>query len=48
LESLKGRDESENLEVDGEIILEWFLRKEGGYEWIGCIWFRMGIIGKLS
>jgi hypothetical protein len=29
-ENLKGRDHSEDLDVDGTIILEWILRKQGG------------------
>jgi hypothetical protein len=33
LESLKGRDHLENLVVDGRIILEWILRKQGGKVW---------------
>jgi len=28
LENLKGRDHSEDLGVDGKIILKWFVRKE--------------------
>jgi hypothetical protein len=30
LEGLKGRDHSEDLGVDGRIILEWILGKYGG------------------
>jgi hypothetical protein len=30
LEDLKGRDHPEDLHVDGKIILEWILGKEGG------------------
>jgi hypothetical protein len=30
LENLKGRDD-----LDGKIILEWFLGKKGGREWTG-------------
>jgi hypothetical protein len=30
MENLKGRDDAENLDVDGKIILEWILEKYGG------------------
>jgi hypothetical protein len=35
-ENLKGRDHSEDLGVDGKIILEWILRELGwkGVDWI--------------
>jgi hypothetical protein len=36
-ENLKGRDHSEDLGVDREIILEWILEKKGGKFWTGCI-----------
>jgi len=35
---LKGRDHAGNLDVDGRIILEWILGKEGGKLWTGFIW----------
>jgi hypothetical protein len=44
---LKGGDRSEDLRVDGRIILEWFLRKYGGRVWSGCIWLRIGANGGL-
>jgi hypothetical protein len=34
---LKGRDHSEDLGVDGRIILEWILGKYGGKVWTGFI-----------
>jgi len=37
LENLKGRDQSEDLGVDGKTILEWILEKYGGKGWTGCI-----------
>jgi hypothetical protein len=37
LENLKGRDHSEDLCVEGRIILEWILGKEDEKLWIGCI-----------
>jgi hypothetical protein len=40
VENLKGRDHSEDLGVDGRIILEWILGKYGGEMWTGSIWIR--------
>jgi hypothetical protein len=34
----EGKSRSEDLSVDGEIILEWILGKEGGKVWTGFIW----------
>jgi hypothetical protein len=42
LENPKGRDHSEDLGVDGRIILEWILGKGGGKEWTGFMWLRIG------
>jgi hypothetical protein len=39
-ENLKGKDHSEDLDVDGKIILEWILGKYGGQVWTRCIWLR--------
>jgi len=36
--NLKGRDHSENLEVDGKIILEWILEKQDETVRTGHIW----------
>jgi hypothetical protein len=36
---VKGRDHSEDLGIDGSIILKWM--------WIGFIWFRIGTSGGL-
>jgi hypothetical protein len=47
LEYLKGRALSEDLVVDGTIILEWILGKLGGKMWTGFIWFRIGNSGRL-
>jgi hypothetical protein len=48
LENLKGRDLSENLGVDGRIILEWIFGKYGRKVWwTGCIWVRIGSSGGL-
>jgi hypothetical protein len=38
---MKGRDHSEDLGVDGRIILEWILGKYGGKVWTGFIWLRI-------
>jgi len=40
-EILKERDHSEDLDVDGRIILEWILRTLCGKVWIRCIWLRV-------
>jgi len=42
LENMKGRHNSENLGIDGRIILEWILEKQGGKVWAGYIWLRIG------
>jgi hypothetical protein len=42
LENLKGRCRSEDPRIDGRIILEWILGKEGGKLWTGFIWLRIG------
>jgi hypothetical protein len=38
---LKVRDHSEDLGIDGNIILEWILGKEGGKVWTGFTWLRI-------
>jgi hypothetical protein len=43
----KGRDHSEDLDVDGKIIFEWILGKWGGKIWIDCIWLRTGTSSRL-
>jgi hypothetical protein len=47
LESLKGRDHPEDLDIDGRIILKWNLRKLGWRVWIGFIWLRIRTSGRL-
>jgi hypothetical protein len=47
MENLKGCDYSEDLGVDGKIILEWTLGESGGKVWTGFIWIRIGISGRL-
>jgi hypothetical protein len=45
--NLKGKDHSEDLGVDGKIILERMLGKWGGKAWIGFIWLRIRTSGGL-
>jgi hypothetical protein len=40
--NLKRRDHSEDLGVDGKIISERILGKQGGNMQTGCIWLRTG------
>jgi hypothetical protein len=47
LENLKARDRSEDLAVDGRIISECIIGKQGGKVWTGCIWLRIGTSGGL-
>jgi len=37
-EDVKGRDHSEDLTIDGEILLEWMSGKFVGNLWTGVIW----------
>jgi hypothetical protein len=39
---VSGRDHSEDLDVDGSVILKWILGKWGGKEWTGFISLRVG------
>jgi hypothetical protein len=48
LEKLKGRDHSEDLGVDGRIILEWILGKYNGRVWTRVFWLRTGTSGGFS
>jgi hypothetical protein len=47
LKNLKGREHSEDLGVDGRIILEWMLGEEVGVSWTVFIWLRIGTDGRL-
>jgi hypothetical protein len=46
-ENLKGGDHSEDLGVDGWIILEWIFGKQGGNVWNRCIWLGIETSGGL-
>jgi hypothetical protein len=39
------KDHTEDLDINGKIILEWILWKYSGKMWIGCIWPRIGTSG---
>jgi hypothetical protein len=43
--NVRGRDHSEDLDVDGRIILEWILEKYGGKVWTECICLRIETSG---
>jgi hypothetical protein len=45
--NLKERDHSEDLGVDGRIILEWISGEGGGKVWTGFIWLRIETTGGL-
>jgi hypothetical protein len=47
LETLRGIDHKGDLDVDGKIILELILGKQGGKIWIGLIWLKIGAGGEL-
>jgi len=47
LENLREGEHLEGLSVDGKIILQWILGKEGVNVWTGCIWIRIGTSGRL-
>jgi hypothetical protein len=44
---LKGKDHSEDVGIDGRIILEWILGKWHGKVGTGCMWLRTGTSGRL-
>jgi hypothetical protein len=43
---MKAVDHLEDVSVDGRIILEWILGKQGGRMWLGCIWLRIWTSGE--
>jgi hypothetical protein len=46
-ESLNGRDQLEDIHVDGRIILKWILGKYIMGMWIGFIWLRIGTVDRI-
>jgi hypothetical protein len=44
---MKGRDHSEDLSIDGNVMLKWIFGKQGERMWIGFIWLRIGASGGL-
>ena len=44
---MKGRDNLEDLSVDGRIIINWIVKKSDKWTWTGLIWLRTGIGGGL-
>jgi hypothetical protein len=48
LDTLKGRDNSEDQDINGRILLKWILGKQGLGMWIGFIWLRIGMGGRTS
>jgi hypothetical protein len=48
LENQKERDYSEDISIDGKIILEWILGKQGRKVQSRFIWLRIGINGGLQ
>jgi hypothetical protein len=40
-ENLEGRQHSEQISVDGKVILKWILGKYGGKVWTGVFWLRI-------
>jgi hypothetical protein len=46
-ENLKGKDNSEELDVEGTIMLEWILGIQGRNMWTEFIWLWVGTSGGL-
>jgi hypothetical protein len=47
MQSVLGRGHSEDLGIDGKVIIERILGKLGGKMWTGFIWFTIGTSGGL-
>jgi len=45
--NLKERDHLQGLGIDGKVIVEWILWKEGGKVWTGCVYLRTGTSGRI-
>jgi hypothetical protein len=43
LDSLKGRDHSQDIRAHVRIFLKWILRKQGANLWTGLVWLRIWI-----
>jgi hypothetical protein len=46
-ENLKARDHSEDLDLDGKIMFEWILGKQGGKVLTECLWLWIETSGRL-
>jgi hypothetical protein len=46
-EKPEGKNHSEDLDIDGQTILEFILGEQGGRMWIGFIWLRIDTSGGL-
>jgi hypothetical protein len=42
------RDYLEDIDMDGNILLEWILKEQDCRAWIGLIWLRIGTFSGLS
>lgn len=47
LESLKKVDSLGDIVLDGEILLNWIVKKQGNKAWSGFIWSRTVTIGRM-
>jgi hypothetical protein len=47
LESLKKVDGLRDIVLDGDILLNWIVKKQGNKEWSGFVWSRTVDIGRL-
>jgi hypothetical protein len=43
----EGKDHSEDVVIDGKVVLEWILEKQAGRVWTGFMWLRTGASGAL-